>query len=212
MAVRLSLISLLSVTFLCPTIRAQETTAESVIDAQTIINSARLPASRELTVLAPTLSPAEIDQAVLNRLMQEIAKTPDTVINELRIDNKKLQDIFVSLSNARNFINTNEISSIRTMCNTFKKSKASGEQKIAEALAAYELRSSYTKRFIASFYHRLIWEIEAGLSPQALVSFKSYMDDRRRRMATAGNATTGIPTQNVKSGREAVEFHCGSAR
>jgi hypothetical protein len=186
--------------------------SERIIDTQAIIDAARSPSPRELTVLAPTLSPAEIDLAVLNRLMQEIVKAPDSVMTEFRIDSGTLQDILISLSNARTFINTNEMANVRSMCDTFNKSQVSGTEKIAEALAAYERRSSYTKQFIASFYNRLVLEIEAGLSPQSLVSFKAYMNDRRRRMATAGNVTTGIPTQNVTSGREAVEFHCGTAR
>lgn len=190
----------------------QEIQVERTLNADAAIDSAKSKNTRELTVLAPTLSTAEIEQAVLNRLMQDIAKTPDQIMNELRIDSDKLQDIFISLSNARNFINTNEISSVRAMCDAFHKTLASGEDQIAEALAAYELRSGYTKKFIASFYRLLIRDIEVGLSPQALVSFRAYMDDRRRRMATAGNVTLGIPTQNVSSGREAVEFHCGAAR
>jgi len=191
---------------------AQEQLVEPALNKQAAIGSARQQSTRELTVLAPTLSPAEIDQAVLNRLMGEIVKTPEQVMDWLRVDSDQLQDIFISLSNAKNFINTNEIASVRAMCSAFNQSKASGAAQIAEALAAYELRSSYTRNFIASFYKILISDIEVGLSPQALVSFRSYMDDRRRRMATAGNVTLGIPTQNVSSGREAVEFHCGTSR
>lgn len=211
MRFRVNFASLFYLTLLHQIAWAQQSQVDSLIDIEAAIDAARMPASRELTVLAPTLTPAEIDQAVLNKLMQEIAKKPDQVMNELRVDKEKLQDIFISLSNARNFINTNEISSIRAMCNTFDKTAATGETKIAEALAAYERRSNYTKSFIASFYELLVSDVEYGLSPQALVSFRSYMDDRRRRMATAGNVTFGIPTQNVSSGREAVEFHCGPA-
>ncbi len=203
---------LLSLVLLCSTAWAQENQNAKGIDINAIVDSARSSNPSELKVLAPTLSPAEIDQAVLNRLMLEIAKAPDKVMSELHIDSVKLQDIFVSLSNARNFINTNEISSIRAMCAAFDKSDASGEAQIAQALAAYETRTGYTNSFIASFYTTLIGDIETGLSPMALVSFRSYMADRRRRMATAGNVTLGIPSHNVSSGREAVEFHCGTAR
>jgi hypothetical protein len=201
-----------SLCFLCPTVGAQEDNIDGVIDTNAAIKSARESDPRQLTVLAPTLSAAEIDQAILNRLMQEIAKTPSQVMGELRLDETKLQDLFISLSNARSFINTNEIASIRSMCNSFNNSELNGDDRIAESLAAYERRSGYTKRFIASFYKTLISDIEHGLSPQSLVSFQDYMDDRRRRMATAGNVTLGIPTDNVNSGREAVEFHCGPGR
>ncbi len=191
---------------------AQDRIPRPALDAGEIIRSAKQGSGRELTVLAPTLTAGEIDQAVLNRLMQDIAKQPETVMQELRIEENKLQDILISLSNARSFINTNEIASIRVMCDSFKQSTKEGELRVADALAAYNRRSNYTKQFIAKFYSIVVAEIENGLSPQALVSFQSYMDDRRRRMASAGNVTLGIPSHNVRSGIEAVEFHCGKPR
>ncbi len=201
-----------SLSILCPAVGAQENSINGVLDSKAVIDAVRDSNTRQLTVLAPTLSAAEIDQAILNRMMQEIAKAPNQMMSELHLDETKLQDIFISLSNARNFINSNEISSIRSMCNSFSTSKLDGDDRVAEALSAYERRNGYTKRFIARFYKTLISDIEFGLSSQSLVSFQAYMDDRRRRMATAGNVTLGIPTDNVNSGREAVEFHCGPAR
>lgn len=191
---------------------AQEQTVDGKINRDTSIQAIREEPRRELSVLAPTLSEEEIDPAVLNRLMQEIARRPELVKSQLKIDDDKLQDIFITLSNARNFINTNEMASIRVMCQTWDNSKLTGEDRISEALQAYEHRTGFTKNFIARFYKIVLNDIEHGLNQPALISFKQYMDDRRRRMASAGKVTTGIPTQNVRSGAEAVTFHCGPAR
>lgn len=174
------------------------------IDKESIRDST----NNELKVIAPTLSELEIDPAVLNRLMQEIAREPEVVKQRLRINDDKLQDLFITLSNARSFINTNEIASIRVMCNAFNNSAVTGPARIKESLAAYERRSAFTKSFIYKYYLKTRLDIEHGLDQQALVSFNAYMHDRRRRMASAGNVTMGIPTHNVTSGTEAVNFHC----
>ena len=51
-------------------------------------------------------------------------------------------------------------------------------------------------------------DIEAVLQGPSLVRFSSYMEDRRRRMASSGAITWGAVVENVTSGREAVHFHC----
>ena len=60
-------------------------------------------------VIAQTISPEEIDRAVLNRLAQEISQRPEVAQIRLGVDESELQDIFVTLSNAQTFINGSEI-------------------------------------------------------------------------------------------------------
>ena len=67
---------------------------------------------RELTVLTPTISPEEIDRAVINRLMKEIADEPETIKSRLKISASTMEDIFITISNARSFINNNEIQNV----------------------------------------------------------------------------------------------------
>jgi len=65
-----------------------------------------------------------------------------------------------------------------------------------------------TLNFIARYYRMVIYDIEAILDARAQQRFRSYLDDRRRRLANAGNVVPGVTAQNIQSGREAVEFHC----
>lgn len=163
---------------------------------------------RDLNVLAPTISPEEIDRAVLNRLMQEIANRPEQIKTELSVNDSQIQDIFITISNARSFINNSEMANVRAMCNAWNNSELEGEARIEEALDAYKRRAQFTKNFIARFYKIVLMDIEAVLEGPSLVRFASYMDDRRRRMATSGAVTWGTVVENVTSGREAVNFHC----
>jgi hypothetical protein len=203
---------ILSSLLLSSLVCAQEQIRDKGIDLSSTKAAVRKQAGRELKVLAPTLTAEQIDPAVLNRLLQEIARDPETLKARLAVSDSKLQDIFITLSNARTFINTNEMASIRAMCQAWNRSTQSGEGRINEALNAYEKRDGFTKRFIANFYEIALSDIQYGLSEQALLSFNHYMDDRRRRMASAGTVTTGIATQNARSGAEAVTFHCGPVR
>lgn len=191
---------------------AQEEIGDNGIDITSTSEIIKKQTGRELKVLAPTLTAEEIDPAVLNKLLQEIARDPETLKARLAVDDSKLQDIFITLSNARAFINTNEMANIRVMCQAWDRSTLASEDRIREALNAYEKRDGFTKRFIANFYGIVLSDIQYGLSEQGLLSFNNYMDDRRRRMASAGTVTTGIATQNARSGAEAVTFHCGPAR
>jgi hypothetical protein len=191
---------------------AQEEIGDNGIDITSTSEIIKKQTSRELKVLAPTLTAEEIDPAVLNKLLQEIARDPETLKARLAVDDSKLQDIFITLSNARTFINTNEMANIRVMCQAWDRSTLADEDRIREALNAYERRDGFTKRFIANFYGIVLSDIQYGLSEQGLLSFNNYMDDRRRRMASAGSVTTGITTQNARSGAEAVTFHCSPAR
>jgi len=163
---------------------------------------------RELTVLAPTLAVEEIDRAVLNKLMQEIANDPVTTKNRLGVSKEIVDDIFVTISNAKGFINDNEHANVQAMCNAWDSSTKKGDDRISEALDAYKNRDQFTKTFVAKYYRSVLFDIESLLPISAKVKFDVYMDDRRRRMATSGTRSWGSVVENVKSGREVVNFHC----
>ena len=163
---------------------------------------------RELTVLAPTLAVEEIDRAVLNKLMQEIANDPVTTKNRLGVSKEIVDDIFVTISNAKGFINDNEHANVQAMCNAWDSSTKKGDDRISEALDAYKNRDQFTKTFVAKYYRLVLFDIESLLPISAKVKFDVYMDDRRRRMATSGTRSWGSVVENVKSGREVVNFHC----
>ena len=163
---------------------------------------------RELTVLAPTLAVEEIDRAVLNKLMQEIANDPVTTKNRLGVSEEIVEDIFVTISNAKGFINDNEHANVQAMCNAWDSSTKKGDDRISEALDAYKNRDQFTKTFVAKYYRLVLFDIESLLPISAKVKFDVYMDDRRRRMATSGTRSWGSVVENVKSGREVVNFHC----
>ena len=162
----------------------------------------------ELTVLAPTLPPQLIDQAVLNRMMEEIARTPEAIQQRLNINEMEMQDIFIVLSNASSFINNNEMANVRAMCRAFRNSELEGDARIQQALDAYKRRAGFTHDFIARYYRIVLADLEANLPPHAVPAFQRYMDDRRARMANAGVVTSSAVVENIESGRESVEFHC----
>ena len=163
---------------------------------------------RELNVLIPTIAPEEIDRAVLNRLIQDITNRPEQTKTELSINDSQLQDIFITISNARSFINNSEIANVRAMCKAWNNSEMKGEPRYKEALDAYKWRAQFTKDFIAKYYRIVLMDVEAVLDGPSLVRFTSYMEDRRRRMAASGATTWGIVAENVTSGKQAVDFHC----
>ena len=163
---------------------------------------------RELTVLAPTLAVEEIDRAVLNKLMQEIANDPVTTKNRLGVSEEIVEDIFVTISNAKGFINDNEHANVQAMCNAWDNSTKKGDDRVSEALDAYKNRDQFTKTFVAKYYRLVLFDIESLLPISAKVKFDVYMYDRRRRMTTSGTRSWGSVVENVKSGREVVNFHC----
>jgi len=163
---------------------------------------------RELNVLAPTIAVEEIDRAVVNKLMQEISNDPETTKTRLAASDAQLEDIFIIISNARSFINNSEMANVRAMCNAWNRSELEDDSRIEEALNAYKRREQFTKDFIAKYYRIVLMDIEAVLQGPSLVRFASYMEDRRRRMASSGAITWGAVVENVTSGREAVHFHC----
>jgi hypothetical protein len=163
---------------------------------------------RELTVLMPTLAPEEIDRAVLNRLLQDIARQPERVARELDLSEQQIQDMFISLSNSRSFINDNEMAAIRKMCSAYERSTSHGEARIAEALAAYDQRKQFTRDFVAHYYAIVLDDLKATMNEIEKQRFDRYLADRRQRMASTGTVTHGINSQNIASGAESVAFHC----
>lgn len=163
---------------------------------------------REPRVLAPTLAPEELDRAVLNRLMQEIAHSPDRTAEILSLDDDELQNTYIYLSNARSFINNNESANLRAMCLAWNASTATGDARIAEALDAYKRRRQFTLDFIARYYRVVIADIESALDELSQRQFQRYMEDRRGRMANSGATSFGAVVENISSGRETVQSHC----
>jgi len=168
----------------------------------------RNPKPRELTVLTETLSPEQIDRAVLNRLMQEISTDPASTKIRIGLNDSQLQEIFVTLSNARGFINGSEMANVRAMCAAWDESSSSGEARIAEAISAYKDREQLTQTFIAKYYGVVLFDIETFLSKESLPLFRAYMNDRRRRLANAGMTSWGSPVQNIRAGTDTIDFHC----
>lgn len=169
--------------------------------------------ARELTVIAETIAPEELNRVVLNRLLLEISNNPLRTQEILGVDSRLLNEIQISLSNAASFINDNNMANVRAMCHAWELSSRSGlteNERIELALEAYKQRRQFTRDFIARFYRIVILEIEAFLPAPAQSQFQSYLDDRRRRMANAGNVVPGAVVENVSSGAETVRFHCRS--
>lgn len=181
---------------------------DDVIDSEARIESIRQSEGRALNVIAPTIAPEEIDRVVLNRLMQQIARDPDNVRAQLEVSDEQLQDIFITISNARNFVNNSEMANVRAMCRAFNDSELQGDARIQKALDAYKVRARFTTNFIARYYRIVLADVEVGLSDVSLTLFNEYMEDRRRRMANAGTVTWGVVVENISSGTESVEFHC----
>ena len=163
---------------------------------------------RELSVLAPTIAVEEIDRAVLNRLMKEITNEPEITKVRLGIPDSKMKDIFITISNARSFINNSEVANVRAMCDAWNKSDLEGDARVEQALDAYKQRDQFTKNFIAKYYRVVLFDILSMLEKNETIKFNLYMNDRRRRMATSGTASWGAVVENVTSGRETVKFHC----
>lgn len=163
---------------------------------------------REPRVLTPTLAPEELNRAVLNRLLQEIAHTPERVAESLYMDEGELQNTSIYLSNARSFINNNESANLQAMCLAWNESSASGDARVKEALDAYKRRRQFTLDFIDRFYNVVIADIESALDEQSRQLFNRYLEDRRARMANSGVTSVGPVVENISSGRETVQSHC----
>ncbi|MEQ8953212.1 MAG: hypothetical protein RL120_03700, partial [Gammaproteobacteria bacterium] len=190
---------------LCGSVSAQ-TDVSGTLNVQAAVEE--ISGKNELTVLSPTLPPELLDQAVLNRLMEEIARTPAQVESRFDINSQQLQDLFVVLSNARSFINNNEMAAVRAMCRAWSEAEGDGDSRIEAGLAAYKRRAQFTHDFIARYYRVVVSDAEANLPAHAIPAFRRYLEDRRGRMANAGVVTAGAVAENISSGRESIEFHC----
>ncbi len=192
------------------TLHAQDEDTQAVIgnslDIDSAINS--VAGENELTVLASTLPPELLDQAVLSRLMEEITRAPEQVEARFNIDSHQLQDMFVVLSNAHSFINNNEMAAVRAMCRAYGNAQGSETERVHQGLDAYKRRAQFTRDFIARYYRVVVADVEANLPPHAVPAFNNYMDDRRARMANAGLVTASAVVENISSGRETIDFHC----
>ena len=178
------------------------------LDTNRVKQEYRKPKPRELTVLTQTLSAEQLDRAVLNRLMQEISTEPANTKTRIGINDSQLQELFVTISNARGFINGSEIANVRAMCAAWDESAASGDARITQALASYKAREQLTQTFIAKYYGAVLFEVEAFLDEKSLTLFRTYMNDRRRRLANAGMTSSGSPVQNIRAGTGTIDFHC----
>ena len=180
----------------------------SKLDTNRAKQEYRNPEPRELTVLTQTLSAEQIDRAVLNRLMQEINSEPANTKSRIGLNDNQLQELFITLSNARGFINGSEMANVRAMCAACDESTAYGEARIADGIAAYKAREQLTQTFIAKYYSVVLFDIEAFLDETSLPLFRAYMNDRRRRLANAGMTSWGSPVQNISAGTDTIDFHC----
>ena len=158
------------------------------------------------------LEPEEIDRAVLNRLMQEIASAHQRTASITGLEAETLEKIFISLSNARNFINIDEMQSVKVMCDTWNHSDFQGDARIREALNAHAQRRQYTLTFIEGFYQNVLTEIESLLSAAEKPRFTHYINDRRRRMADAGISSRNMNPDDLARGAEAIHFYCRNNR
>ena len=178
------------------------------VDLNRAKQESRISKPRELTVLTQTLSAEQIDRAVLNRLMQEINSEPADTKARIGINDNQLQELFITISNARGFINGSEMANVRAMCAVWNESTTQGESRIAEAIAAYKTREQLTQTFIAKYYSVVLFDLEAILDEESLPLFRDYMNDRRRRLANAGMTSWGSPVQNISAGTDTINFHC----
>lgn len=187
---------------------------DSAVQAQ--LDPARLPqadsTAQELNVLNPGLAPEEIDRAVLTRLLNEINIDAEQVAILLDASGEELEEISITLANARSFVNSNEMASVRAMCNAWNNSRLTGDDRIREALDAYKTGKQFTLNFVQRYYSVVIRDIQAILDNQSSALFDRYLQDRRLRMANSGSAYASAIVENVRSGAESVEFHCGLPR
>ena len=158
------------------------------------------------------LEPEEIDRAVLNRLMQEIASAPRRTASITGLKEETLKKISITLSNARNFINVDEMRNVKAMCGTWNRSELQGGARIREALLAHAERRQRTLTFVEGFYRNVLTEIENLLSAAEKPRFAHYMDDRRRRMADAGISSRNMDPDDLARGAEAIDFYCRNSR
>ena len=204
-----ALFLLCSASLLNSTAVAQGVLVEQVRLALPLTFDAAIPG---ITSGQPGLEPEEIDRAVLNRLMQEIASAPRLTASITGLKEETLRKILISLSNAKNFINVDEMRNVKAMCDTWNYSEFQGSVRIREALKAHAERRQHTLTFVEGFYSNVLTEIESLLSAAEKPHFAHYMDDRRRRMADAGISSRNINPDDLARGAEAIHFYCRNSR
>jgi hypothetical protein len=101
-----------------------------------------------------------------------------------------MEDIFITISNARSFINNNEIANIRAMCDAWNNSDETGDARIELALDAYKQRNQFTKNFIAKYYNIVLIDIESTLDIQQKITFDLI---HARSTKTHGNLRHSLP-------------------
>ena len=191
------------------TIAAQEALVEQGRLALPLAFDTAIP---RITSSQPGLEPEEIDRAVLNRLMQEIASAPRRTASITGLKEETLRKILISLSNAKNFINVDEMRNVKAMCDTWNYSEFQGSARIREALEAHAQSRQHTLTFVEGFYRNVLTEIESLLSAAEKSRFAYYMDDRRRRMADAGISSRNMNPDDLAGGAEAIHFYCRESR
>ena len=191
------------------TIAAQEALVEQGRLALPLAFDTAIP---RITSSQPGLEPEEIDRAVLNRLMQEITSSPRRTASIMGLKEETLRKILISLSNAKNFINVDEMRNVKAMCDTWNYSEFRGSARIKEALEAHAERRQHTLTFVEGFYRNVLTEIESLLSAAEKPRFANYMDDRRRRMSDAGISSRNTDPDDLAGGAEAIHFYCRISR
>ena len=166
----------------------------------------------EFSTSQARLAPEEIDRAILNRLMQEIARTPKRTASIIGLEEKTLAKVFISLSNAKMFIHTDEMRNTKAMCETWAYSNLQGDARVKEALSAYADRRQLTLNFVERFYQKVLNDIKSILSTTERSRFSHYMDDRRRRMADAATSSRSMDLKDVKSGAETINLYCRNSK
>ena len=156
----------------------------------------------EISNSRPGLEPEEIDRAVLNRLMQGIASAPRRTASITGLKEETLRKILISLSNAKNFINVDEMRNVKAMCDTWNYSEFRGSARIKEALEAHAERRHHTLTFVEGFYRNVLTEIESLLSAAEKPRFANYMDDRRRRMSDAGISSRNMNPDDLPAAQK----------
>ena len=107
------------------------------------------------------------------------------------LEEETLRKILISLSNAKNFINIDEMRNVKAMCDSWDHSEFRGSARIKEALKARQREDNILWPLLRAFTEtysqidRVCWS--AAEKPR----FANYMDDRRRRMSY------GISSRNM---------------
>ena len=98
------------------------------------------------------------------------------------------------------------MANVRAMCNAWNGSNFRDDKRTQKRLTRIRLVISLRKILLQNTI--VLFDIESLLNPSEQEKFNAYMNDRRRRMDTSGTRSWGSVVENIKSGRDAVNFHC----